>query len=299
MLWGVDLGGTKIEGAVLDGHPSKTLCRFRIPSHSAEGYERVLSQIKQLLSKMESEVNASPRCVGFGTPGTLDPRSGLLKNSNSVCLNGMPLHADLQELLGTQVELANDANCFALAEASFGTAAGAKSVFGLIMGTGVGGGIVVDGKLIGGAQGIAGEWGHNPLEPGGALCYCGKTGCVETVLSGPALERYYHTQAGQHLGLKDIVALARTGSDEHAIATMNRLVTFFGRALSTVINILDPEVVVLGGGVGNIDELYSLGVESLEQNVFNPELLTQVRRPTLGDSAGVFGAAQLTINHAE
>jgi len=298
LLWGIDLGGTKIEGVVFDGLPSETLCRLRVPTHSSEGYRCVLEQIASLVSVMEQEVGHRAPVIGLGTPGALDPRTGQLRNSNSTCLIGKPLKSDLEALLGVPIRMANDANCFALAEASFGAAKGASTVFGVIMGTGVGGGIVVDGKVVGGVQGIAGEWGHNPLEPEGAKCYCGKMGCVETVLSGPALEEFYFEQSGHRMGLRDIAVLAREGSDPHAVATLSRLIDYFGKGLSVVVNILDPEVIVLGGGVGNIDELYSLGVESLARNVFNNELLTHIRRPVLGDSAGVFGAAQLTVGHA-
>jgi predicted NBD/HSP70 family sugar kinase len=242
---------------------------------------------------MESRVGHRPDVIGFGTPGTSDPATGLLGNSNSVCLNGMPLRADLESLLGVHVVLANDANCFALAEASFGAAAGAATVFGVIMGTGVGGGVVVDGKVLHGAQGIAGEWGHNELEPGGYDCYCGKKGCVETVLSGPFLERFYFGKSGVRLRLPEIVERARQGHDEAAIETMTRLNEYFGKAISVIVNILDPDVIVLGGGVGKTEELYVSGVESMRKWVFNDDLRTRVLKPTLGDSAGVFGAAQL------
>ncbi len=294
LLWGIDLGGTKIEGAVLDGDPSREVSgRPRVPTYSDRGYEAVLAQIGDLVTIMADRVGHRPVAIGFATPGTSDPTTGLLRNSNSVCLNGMPLKKDLEERLGARVLIANDANCFALAEASFGAAIGASTAFGVIMGTGVGGGVVVNGKVISGAQGISGEWGHNELEPNGSPCYCGKRGCVETVLSGPFLERYYRDHSGESLRLPEIVDRARAGSDEVALATIDRLTSYFGKALSVIVNILDPEVIVLGGGVGNIDELYSRGVEALSNCVFNNELFTQIKRPALGDSAGVFGAAEL------
>lgn len=297
LLWGIDLGGTKIEGAVLDGDPRKELSgRPRLPTNSNQGYAAILAQIERLVELMGGRAGRRPEAIGFGTPGTLDPTTCLLKNSNTVCLNGTPLLADLESLLGVPIAIANDANCFALAEASFGAAQGARAVFGVIMGTGVGGGVVVNGKVLNGAQGIAGEWGHNILEPGGTECYCGKRGCVETVLSGPALERFYRGFSGVGRKLPEIISLARQGHDKAASATLERLTDYFGRALATVVNILDPDVIVLGGGVGNIDELYSDGAESLAKWVFNDQLVTRVVRPTLGDSAGVFGAALLTAN---
>jgi predicted NBD/HSP70 family sugar kinase len=193
--------------------------------------------------------------------------------------------------LGTNVEIANDANCLALAEATLGAAKGADTVFGVILGTGVGGGIVVREHVLNGAQGIAGEWGHNVLIPDGEQCYCGKRGCVETVLSGPALQRFYESRSGQKRMLKEILALA--DSDPEARATMDRLIDYFGQGISVVINILDPEVIVLGGGVGNIEALYTEGARSAERHVFNNQMRTKIVRPLLGDSAGVFGAAML------
>jgi predicted NBD/HSP70 family sugar kinase len=212
-------------------------------------------------------------------------------------MNGQPMKADLEKILGLKIEIANDANCFALAEARLGVVKEqfpkAKVVFGVIMGSGVGGGIVVDGKPIFGLQGISGEWGHNFLDESGGPCYCGKSGCVENVISGPALEKYYFKETGNKKPLKDIVALAESKVDPTAQKTMIRLVEFFGLALSVVINILDPDVVVIGGGVGNIDLLYDRGIDSLRKYVFNNRLDTPVVRPLLGDSAGVFGAAFL------
>lgn len=294
-LWGIDLGGTKIEGVVLPGEQPRPVCRLRIDTEAHLGYERILDNIAGLVGHMADVTGLRPESVGLGTPGISDPASGRMKNSNTTVLKGRPLRDDLQYLLGVPVAMANDANCFALAEARFGAARGAESVFGVIMGTGVGGGVVLGGHVHAGAQGIAGEWGHNLLEPGGAACYCGRIGCVETVLSGPALERYYESKGGNATRLPEIVRRAREGTDMAATLTVERLIDFFGRALGVVVNILDPEVIVLGGGVGNVDELYSAGVESLARYVFNDSLTTRVVRPQLGDSAGVFGAALLTV----
>jgi predicted NBD/HSP70 family sugar kinase len=228
----------------------------------------------------------------------MDPITGTMKNANTTALNGMPFDRDLAAILGgIPVKLSNDANCFAVAEAHMGAAkeavSNAEVVFGIIMGTGVGGGVVVRGNVIQGRQGIGGEWGHNLLEENGTRCYCGKYGCVETVISGPALEKYYEKISGTHRSLKDIVALDTAATDPHATATMDRLVHYFGKAVAVVINIIDPDVIVIGGGVGNIDLIYTRGVDEVRKHVFNPRLDTIFLKPKLGDSAGVFGAALL------
>jgi len=296
-VWGVDLGGTKIEGVVLpDADSTEPLCRLRIPTEREGGYEHVRGRIRALLDRMADAVGTRPEAIGFGTPGVLDPATLTLKNSNSTYLIGKPLKADLEEDLQTRVELANDANCFALAEARLGAGRGASTVFGIIMGTGVGGGVVVDGRALYGCQGIAGEWGHNCLDPDGPECYCGRRGCVETFLAGPHVEAFYAERSGVERPLADIVERHRDGSDPHADATVDRLMEYFGRALASVINILDPHAVVLGGGVSNIDLLYTRGVEAIAPHVFNDRLHTPVVQHTLGDSAGVFGAAMLVAD---
>ncbi len=291
-LWGIDLGGTKIEGVIFDSVEERALHRLRLPTEAGGGYEHILSQIERLLILLEQESGRSRAAsIGIGTPGAVEPSSGRMKNCNTTCLNGRELPKDLEEMLGTEVVLANDANCFALAEALLGAAKGAEVVFGIIMGTGVGGGLVVHGHVLSGAQGIAGEWGHNVLEPNGSDCYCGKRGCVETVLSGPALERHYLGLTGFPKSLRQITADAH--SDPAAAAVIERLVTEFGRAAAVLINVLDPDVIVLGGGVGNVPSLYERAEEALGPWVFNDRVRTQIKRPTLGDSAGVFGAALL------
>ncbi len=249
---------------------------------------------------MVDKMGYKPATIGIATPGTLDPGLGLMKNSNSTSLNGQPLKADLEKMLGIKFKMANDANCFALAEANMGIAhekfPNAKVVFGVIMGTGVGGGVVVDGKVINGLQGIGGEWGHNFLDEWGGPCYCGKTGCVEKVLAGPALERFYFERSGQMKNLKEIYDLYKTETDIYAKETMERMIHFFGLALSVVVNILDPDAIVIGGGVGNIDLIYTEGVKSLQKYIFNSRRLdTPILRPKLGDSAGVYGAAFLSL----
>jgi fructokinase len=246
---------------------------------------------------MRKEAGYKPARMGVGTPGVHDPKLGTMKNCNTVAMNGKPMKKDLEKLLGVKLEMANDADCFALAETKLGVVKeqfpDARVVFGVIMGTGVGGGIVVDGKAIIGLQGIAGEWGHNFLHESGGPCYCGKSGCVENVISGPALERYYFSETGNRKPLKDIVALAESKVDPTAQKTMIRLIEYFGLALSVIINILDPDVIVIGGGVGNIDLLYDRGIDSVKKYVFNHRLDTPIVQPSLGDSAGVFGAAYL------
>jgi fructokinase len=297
-LWGIDLGGTKIEGVILESIDNPTpLIRTRVDTESAKGYEHVIGQIARLVANMEEQSGLRPQAVGIGTPGVLDPTLQTMKNSNTVVLNGQPLQKDLEKKLQIKVELANDANCFALAEAHWGivrtAAPKARMVFGIIMGTGVGGGIVIDGKIWNGRHGIGGEWGHNFLDESGGPCYCGKTGCVETVISGPATERYYTSLTGQKLKLKEIVARNQDGSDPAATKTIQRLCHFFGKGVSVITNMLDPDVLVIGGGVGNIDALYTDGLAELGKFIFNNRVEVPLLKPSLGDSAGVFGAAAL------
>jgi fructokinase len=298
-LWGIDLGGTKIEGVVIESSENPTvLARLRVPTEQQGGYDHIIGQIKKLISLLEEASGLKPDRIGIGTPGTIDPPTQLMKNCNTTALNHMPLNRDLENALGMPVIMANDANCFAVAEARFGAvkkhAPNAKVVFGVILGTGVGGGVVVHGKALNGLQGIGGEWGHNFLDASGGTCYCGRIGCVETVISGPALERYYTQLTGTQLKLADIVSREYRGEDPAAAQTLNRLIAYWGKAIAYVINILDPDAIVIGGGVGNIDLLYSEeGIAEVRKHVFNPRLDTPFLKPLLGDSAGVFGAALL------
>lgn len=298
-LWGIDLGGTKIEGVILPSlQDPKPILRTRIDTEAQHGYEHIVQQIGKLVDMMKAESGLSPERIGFGTPGVLDPILQTMKNCNSTSLNGKPLKKDLEERLQLECILANDANCFALAETHWGVvkekAPDAQVVFGIIMGTGVGGGIVFDGKVWNGKHGIAGEWGHNFLDESGGPCYCGKSGCVEKVLAGPSLQRFYQSVSGHEASLKKIVAEYRDGSNDHAKQTIDRLCNYFGKAVSVVINMLDPDVIVVGGGVGNIDEIYTDGVESIKKFIFNNRVDVPILKPALGDSAGVFGAAALT-----
>jgi predicted NBD/HSP70 family sugar kinase len=296
ILFGVDLGGTKIEGVVVESdRPDKALCRLRIPTESEGGYDRVIGQIGKLVAEMEKASGCRrPARIGFGTPGAIDPATRALKNSNSTCLNGRPLRDDISRALGVEARLANDANCFALAEALFGAARGRGVVVGLILGTGVGGGIVIDGRVLDGLHGIAGEWGHNPICGESATCYCGRKGCVETVISGPALEEFYRRRGNASIRLPEIAVRAVAG-EAAAAETLGRLSSKFGEAIAALINILDPDAIVIGGGVGNLDILYGEDTrEAVRRHLFNRELRTEFLRPVLGDSAGVFGAAMLT-----
>ena len=296
-LWGIDLGGTKIEGVVVSAaDPDRVIARTRIPTESALGYAHIVGRVRLVVEQLEATSGGvRPAVIGVGTPGAIEPGTGTLKNSNTTCLNGKPLARDLADTLGTETRLANDANCFALAEATLGAARGRDVVVGLILGTGVGGGIVVHRRVLDGLHGIAGEWGHNPMCGEAAACYCGRFGCVETVISGPALERFYESRAGARLALADIVDGA--AHDSAADATLCRLTDKFGEAIAAVINILDPDAIVVGGGVGNIRRLYDpVTRDAIRRHLFNPELRTALLRPTLGDSAGVFGAALLTVD---
>jgi N-acetylglucosamine kinase len=300
LYWGIDLGGTKIEGAVLDEN-KKPLVRLRIPTEASGGYRHILSRVQKLLQMMADVYGFTlPSVVGIGTPGRIDVNTGLLKNSNTLCLNGKPVQVDFEKLLQAEVMIENDANSFALAESLFG--AGSKTMhrgtgvaFGIILGTGVGGGIVCGETVVHGAHGIAGEWGHNELLPDGELCYCGRKGCVETVLSGPALERFYTIRSGgMWKSLKEIAATAE--ADQAAGETIERLLKGFGKAVAQVINILDPHVIIIGGGVSNVEALYSPAARrEIEKHLFNGTLDVPVVRPQLGDSAGVIGAALLTV----
>lgn len=297
-LWGVDLGGTKIEGIVINRINGEILARERIPTESSQGYEHILNQIKKLIDQLKDITKKSPSSVGFSTPGALDPTTQKLKNSNTTCMNDQFLKRDIESQLGVPIAIANDANCFALAEATMGVvkdkAPGAIVVFGVILGTGVGGGVVVNGKVLNGRHGIGGEWGHNVFFEDGEDCYCGKKGCNEGVFAGPALEKYYFKIAGKPKKLKEIAHDAENGSDEYAVKTIDRLLHSFGKAISYIVNVLDPDVIVLGGGVSNIQRLYTDGPKELSKWIFNNKKVeTLILPPKLGDSAGVFGAAEL------
>lgn len=291
---GIDLGGTKIEGIVL-GRGGVELARRRLSTPG--GYAATLDALTELVADLERDAGGRGT-VGMGIPGTVSVRTGLVKNANSTWLIGRPLDRDLATRLDRPVRLANDANCFALSEAVDGAGTGARSVFGVILGTGVGGGIVLDGRVVEGANGIAGEWGHNPLpwpsdeERPGPACYCGKLGCIETFLSGPGLHRDHLGATGRDWTTHEI-ARAASRNDPGATAALLRYVDRLARGLATVIDILDPEVVVLGGGMSNLKDLASAVEVALPNWVFSDEVLTRVRINLHGDSSGVRGAAWL------
>jgi N-acetylglucosamine kinase (EC 2.7.1.59) len=295
-LWGIDLGGTKIEGVILPSlNNPQPILRTRIDTEGHKGYQHIVSQINKLVGIMKEQSGLTPTRIGFGTPGVLDPMLQTMKNCNSTALNGQPLQKDLEKYYSYRwcwpmmPIVCPGRNALGYCKRKM---PGARMVFGIIMGTGVGGGIVVDGQVWNGGHGIAGEWGHNHLDDSGGPCYCGKTGCVEKVISGPALQEFYKSLTGANKTLKEIIALKARG-DEAAAKTIDRLCHFFGKAVSVVINILDPDVIVVGGGVGNVDDIYSKGVESIRRFIFNNRVDVPVLKPSLGDSAGVFGAAAL------
>jgi len=297
--WGIDLGGTKIEGVILDPAAlDRPVCRLRVPTESGKGYDHVRAQIAKLAKMISSESGLPlPKRIGMGTPGVIDPHTGKLKNSNTQCLNGQRLQDDLEADLGVKLAMANDANCFALAEATLGAARGFPTVFGVILGTGVGGGIVVDGRVLNGCHGIAGEWGQIVLDPHGPLSNYGTRGTVEALIAGPGLERFYAEQSGHARKLKEIVERAHAHHDLHAQATINRLTDTFAKAIGLIIDVLDPHAIVLGGGVGNIEALYTEETRrKITAAIFNPTFEAALLKPTLGDSAGVFGAAMLVAD---
>ena len=295
MRIGIDLGGTKIEGIALaaDG---RVLDRRRISSPRGS-YDESIRAMAGLVSTLE-DVTRERGTVGVGIPGAISPATGLIKNANSTWLNGKPLAQDLARALDRPVRLANDANCFALSEATDGAGAGAAVIFGVIIGTGTGGGAVVNGRVLTGANAIAGEWGHNPMpaaeddERPGAACYCGRSGCIETWLSGPALSREYASRGDEGVSAMEIASRAAQG-EPRATAVMARYEQRFARAVASIINVLDPDVIVLGGGLSNIDRLYSNVPAIWSSFVFSDRVDTRLVRATHGDASGVRGAAWL------
>jgi fructokinase len=290
---GIDLGGTKIEGIVLDPG-GREIFRKRVETRREDGYERILERIRTLYDELRVRDPQHEHTLGIGTPGAVSPRTGLLKNSNTVCLNGRPLKTDLERLLGRPIAIHNDANCFSLAEALHGAGRGRTLVFGVIMGTGCGGGIVHRGEVITGPQAIAGEWGHTSIDPNGPMCYCGRRGCVETFISGGGLEARYAERYGEKRSFLDI-ARRYAGGEPDAASFMTIFFRDFGRAMANLIDVLDPDVVVLGGGVSNLDALYTEGVAEVARHVFSDSLETPIVRNQLGDSAGVIGAALVGV----
>jgi fructokinase len=290
---GIDLGGTKIEGIVLDAQ-GKELFRRRVATEREQGYAHILNRIKAVHDELAAGISGAAHTFGIGTPGVVAPRTGLLKNSNTVCMNGQPVQADLEKMLGRKIGIQNDANCFAMAEALHGAGKGMKLVFGVIMGTGCGGGIVHNGEVLTGRQGIAGEWGHMSIDPNGPRCYCGQLGCVEVFISGGGLQNRYTEQFGVKKTFREIEEDYHAG-DPNAVAFMKVFFRHFGRAVANLIDVLDPDVVVLGGGVSKFDALYTEGIAEVAKLVFNDRLETPIVKHQIGDSAGVIGAALVGV----
>jgi N-acetylglucosamine kinase (EC 2.7.1.59) len=298
MQIGIDLGGTKIEGVVMD-RAGAVLARERVPTPAGD-YAGTLATVAKLVRHLEQAVGVQGLPVGIGHPGSLSPHGGLLRNSNSVCLNARPLRRDLAIALGREPAMANDANCLAASEAADGAAAGARSAFAVILGTGCGGALVVDGRVLGGANGIAGEWGHNPLpwarpewhEQPGPRCWCGQHGCIETWLSGPGLAADFQRAGGGALSGEAIVIRAEAG-EAQAAAALARYEDRLARALASVINLFDPAVIVLGGGLSRIQRLYRHVPALWDQWVFSDRIETRLVPALHGDASGVRGAAWL------
>ena len=291
---GIDLGGTKIEGIMLDESGS-IIERKRIPTNRNNGYEYIVDKIINLITDLQF-MSKTDAAVGICTPGAISPNTGKIKNSNTVCLIGKPFKEDIESKINCKIKMDNDANCFAIAEAKLGAVKEYNVIFGVIMGTGVGGGIVINGKVHHGRMSIAGEWGHHTLYPNGNQCYCGRKGCAETYNSGPSLEKHWTKLTGEIQSLQDIVAESGQLPKYKEILYpkwKQELIRNFGIALANVIDILDPDAIVLGGGVSNIPFLYDEGIKSVYKNVFSDEVDTPILKNKLGDSAGVFGAAYL------
>jgi len=294
MRIGIDLGGTKIEGIALDGSRERARVRVETPR---DDYAATVDAVVGLVRDLEAE-SGETGSVGVGIPGTMSPATGLVKNANSVWLIGRPLLGDLERRLGRRVRIANDANCFAVSEAADGAAAGAEVVFGVILGTGTGAGIVVRGEVLVGPNAVAGEWGHNPLpwprddERPGPACYCGRAGCIETFLSGPGLQADYARHTGERCPPADIVARARAG-EPAAAGALERYEERLARGLASIVNVLDPDVIVLGGGLSNIERLYTQVPRLWSPYVFSDTVATRLVRARHGDASGVRGAAWL------
>ncbi len=291
---GIDLGGTKIEGILLN-ESGNILERKRIPTNRDKGYKYIVDKIANLITDLQV-MSIADTTVGICTPGAISPHTGRIKNSNTVCLIDKPFKEDLESRIDCKTKMDNDANCFAIAEAKLGAAKEYNVVFGVILGTGVGGGIVLNGKVHQGRMLIAGEWGHHTLYPNGNQCYCGNNGCVETYISGPSLEKRWTELTGDTKSLQDIIAEAEQlpkNNEKFYFKWKQELILNFGIALANVIDILDPDAIVLGGGVSNIPFLYDEGIKSVYTKVFSDEVDTPILKNKLGDSAGVFGAAYL------
>jgi len=285
---GIDLGGTKIEG-ILVNESFNEIVRKRIPTNQEQGYNSILKSISELIQDLRTKSTLETK-IGICTPGIISKKTGLLKNSNTQCLIGKPLKDDLEKILGEKISMENDANCFALAESTLGAGKDFDVVFGIIMGTGVGGGIIVRKQIHTGRTNIAGEWGHHCIKPDGNSCYCGNSGCIETYVSGPALERYWTKLTYKTEPLQEIV---KKLDSETGKRWKEDFIENFALGLANVIDILDPDAIVLGGGVSNIDFLYDEGKNAVYEKVFSDQIDTPILKNELGDSSGVFGACMI------
>ena len=285
---GIDLGGTKTEGILLDDN-FETIERKRVKTNQEKGYSSILELIKNLVDDLRQETNQKTS-IGICTPGALSRKSGMIKNSNTQCLIGKDLKTDLENIFNQNISIENDANCFALAESKLGAAQDFDTVFGVIMGTGVGGGLIINDQIHNGRTNIAGEWGHHCIRPEGNSCYCGNRGCVETYLSGPALEKRWEHLSNKRQSLSEII---HNNEDNSLQKWKTEFLENFGLALGNVIDFLDPDVIVLGGGLSNIPFLYEEGKNLVYQKVFSDQIDTPILKNKLGDSAGVFGACMI------
>jgi fructokinase len=291
---GIDLGGTKTE-VILLAPDSSVVFRKRLPTPHFEQplvrYSAILETICALVREGMNQLPDSRDCsIGVGIPGTLDRRTGLVQNANLTCLRGKPFQKDLETILGRPIGMDNDANCFTLAEARMGAVRGYGLVFGMILGTGCGGGICINGKIHQGRHDIAGEWGHFSVDPRGEPCYCGNTGCLETKISGNGMATSFYKSCDRRLDLEQITTGYRAG-DPHCIRAFEQFLEDFGRCVGGLISLLDPDAIVIGGGVSKITELYTLGVEKIRRYAYHDHIRTPILKNKLGDSAGVFGAA--------
>lgn len=290
---GLDLGGTKIEIMLTEENGIDVIERKRVPTQKQNGYEELLNQIAGLIKEFQAKVDGD-YSVGMGIPGSVSPKTGLVQNANTTCLIGHPLPDDLEQLTGHKVTIENDANCFALSEALLGAGKGYGCVLGIIMGTGMGGGIVLNGELWHGINGNAGEWGHTCLDVNGPTCWCGQKGCMELYLSGTGIQRDYKEMAGKEKSLPDIYQSYLKKDDPHSEKTIENLIFNFGRCMANLVNIFDPDVIVVGGGVSNLPILYNEGQKSTDALLFNGEYPVPILKNKMGDSSGIFGAAMLS-----
>ncbi len=287
---GIDLGGTKTEIMLTEEDPTQIIERKRVPTNQEKGYDFILNQLAGLINDYQALCKDETPVVGMGIPGSISPTTGLVRNANTQCLIGHPLKADLENLVNNTVVVENDANCFAVAEALMGAGKGYRMVFGIIMGTGMGGGVVYDGKLIRGLTGNTGEWGHATIDVNGPKWWSGVNGAMEAYLSGTGFQRMYKEHTGQAKRLQEIYQDYQNG-EQAAKEVFEKFLFYFGYGMANLINAFDPDVVVIGGGVSNLPLLYNEGIEAIKPYIFNDEMVTPIVPNKMGDSGGIFGAA--------